>query len=106
LREDGGIRNATTAGELGGLRQSGRIGRDTQAEVIQNSSVIRKRLAKDLIAREADDQVPPLFADADAGRVDESCAVGVAVLNLHLCTLSWSLMVVGRNPVCAIGGTG
>ena len=65
------------------------------SDVVEDRSEVVERFAKDLIAWEGDDQVAAIFADADAGWIDESCVDRVTVLVLHCEPL---LFVSGFGP--------
>jgi len=65
------------------------------SDIVENRSEEVERFAKYLIAGQGYDQVAAVFADADAGWVDECCVVGVAVLVFHFET---PLFVSGCEP--------
>ena len=86
MGESGGTPCATAAGGLTGLRERGCAGFGGVCVVVQNRSIIRKRLACDSVSWESDDEVAPVFANADAGGVDEICVAGVTAFDFHLST--------------------
>lgn len=68
---------------------------ESAGDVVENRSEVVERFAKYLIAGQSDDQVAAVFADADAGWVDECCVVGGAVFVFHCET---PLFVSGCEP--------
>ncbi len=68
---------------------------ESAGDVVEDRAKVVERLAKYLVTGKADDQVATVFADADAGWIDESCVAGAVALIFHFET---PLFVSGCGP--------
>ena len=68
---------------------------ESDGDIVEDRTKVVEWFAKYLVTWEGDDQVATVFADADAGWVDECCIAAVVVFVFHFET---PLFVSGCGP--------